>query len=523
MQDCPLCGMRRDEFTLLQITTEPEIARKLQHNSSSGLVLGKNPIGKALRTEHTHVCRFGHFWPTGVDQVTIVRLLGTTAAGKTMLLRNLAGQDVGALEEARSGGKPVMFVAPPKICRRPFDHTVHPAATSAAGQNESFRQVLEDDWLKVKPGALDEFLSRTDLQPEEVALFGKGDNWPIHLLIKTGRVTRDNLFVDSSGEATAGNEERWETLKLHQSDGILWVIDAGLLPAVEDSLTVHDPRLLIESMRPETTLGVDWRHRSDAEFVEATRSLKRLSEERRQLTRRLVDRFAVKSMDLPDVSLRSVVLSKADLIYRMLARSPRWAEFRRPNQSDGAFKDAFAAGGTAFMQSYVSWRHRLMPNGPSSEVLNYLAAADSSQPDAESRRRCARVVRSVLDFYGNADNFYALVCHEGSTTQVIDVPGDGARPGVRLLVPPMRAAWVGYRDPTTSGIQHRDLVVGVLVRSLLDYCLDLRKLKSAENIAPVRYFLTAPMDGQRQVEAPYGDSTMNETPGVLHLLAWVLA
>lgn len=522
MQNCPLCGMRRDEFTLVETKTDPMTARKLVRTSSPRECLGSQPVGRPQRTETTHVCRFGHFWPTGVDQVTIVRLLGTTAAGKTMLLRNLAGQDIGALEASWARGKSAMFVEPPRICRRPFDLAIHPGPTLAAGQDESFRQVLEEDWLHVQPTDLNEFLRQAGLASEEVAHFGKGDNWPIHLLIKTGSVTSDNLFVDSSGEATAGDEERWETLRLYQSDGILWVVDAGLLPEIETSMTAKDARLLVESMRPQLLMGPDWQHRAESEFEEAARKLRTASAERRGLTRRLVEKFAVKSIDLPEVSLRAVVLSKADLIHRMLVQQPGWGEFRRPDQTDEAFTDAFAAGGIAFAQSYVGWRRRLDP-GAVSDILNYLAADDTAQPARESQARCQRLVRAVLDFYGDPTNFHALVCHERQTTQAIDVPGEGAVHRVRLLVPPMREAWASYREPATRGVQHRDLVVGILVRTLLEYSLGIQRLKAAEAVAPVRYFLTAPMDGRRQVDSPFGDATMNETPGVLHLLAWVLA
>ena len=112
---CPLCGSPRDTFLLAEVWTWGGDAKQLWATDTPGLVIGQEPITRSQGSIQTHMCRFGHVWPHA-DQVAVVRLLGTTAAGKTMLLRNMISQNVARLEAASED--PVTILEASRICQR---------------------------------------------------------------------------------------------------------------------------------------------------------------------------------------------------------------------------------------------------------------------------------------------------------------------------------------------------------------------------------------------------------------------
>lgn len=452
------------------------------------------------RVEQIEICENGHYWPWKIKRVNVIRLLGTTAGGKTMLLRNLNHQVAPGLT----------YHEPPRLCMTAFKTTTHPDPTRrvAAGLSHYtiLNDLLEQDY-KSTPGLLAQFLKSLGLDPET---WGGDQRPPYHLLTSDARGRLDTVFVDHSGEAMkpiADNDPGPDT-DLLMSDGLAWVVDSALFPAVQRAMEVSGEtgrRILLESLAPNRHPGRDLRD------VLADQS------ERLMLTGQLAKLFAMDTPRISSALFRATILTKADLVLYLLkgakqSGTPGWEKLS-PEQNSQKFLKRFVQGGVQFLRSYIEHRHIMAADAPTVELLKHLSASEDQLLKV--------VVESVLDFYAEPDRFEELVLDEeledsGSRAYLHEISCGST---VRLRIASMATSWGSYQDD--HAIQHRDLAIGIIARSILGADSELGKwIEKAELVNVIHYFLTAPFVAANQVTFPTHSGALAETPGVQHLLAW---
>lgn len=513
---CPLCGARRDHFTLqashgwwrMSLTADPSVW--VGHEFGEG----------AYQTDRYHICRLGHIWPAAVSAVTIYRMLGTTAAGKTMLLRNMARQTV----------PHIRFASAPELCNRRFDNDPHTAPT---GTDTLTHRLHLTDFLGRYGASSDELtdlLTRSGFTKNENDEFGADAHLPFHLLVDAGGQRRDTIFIDLSGEVMENIVEQRLTdpavARLSHSDGVVWVIDAAVLPPVQQALeSTGRERILLESLRPGLFVDEWRRNLTPAEVRNALNLAIEKSSRRYPLTEELAGVFARSTTLLDGNALRAVVLTKADLFPHLLSDGRGW-EFLTPFEYDpDEFAVEFPAGGVDYLETLCSNPHQPF-DAAAEEVVAWLR----DSPTAQDRRgRCLAIARGVLDFYADPTRFKQLLLkREGSLLAAESVlhripctTDDDVE--LVLRVGTMTADWGAYRTHRPRPLLMRDLVTAILVRCALGSTTMSDEIVAAEQASPVRYFMTGPMDAERQAANPHITIATGRSPGVLHLLAWIMA
>jgi len=371
--------------------------------------------------------------------------------------------------------------------------------------------LLEQDY-EAKPGILADFLRGLGIDP---ASWGGDQRSPYHLLTGDMRGVLDTVFIDHPGEAMPdvyGNTSRQDSSDLQMSDGLAWVVDTALFPAVQREIQLSGERgrdILRESLAPNRHAG--------KELGEVLAGQGERYAETGQLSRL----FAMHTQRISQTVFRATILTKADLILHLLqnardAGDPGWHGFS-PDANTQRFHRRFLRGGTKFLQSYVQHRSRMKLDTPTDQLLSYL---DSLRPEIAGQV-IERVVERVLDFYAEPDRFAELVLDEDAWDPVEQtfLHEIDCGPKVRLHIAPMAANWNAYHRQ--QAVQHRDLAVGIVARAILGADSTLgRWIEQAESSHVVHYFLTAPLMAANQLNFPTYNDALAETPGVQHLLAW---
>ncbi len=522
MKQCQLCADRRDHLILRQCRDlGGHFWWELALTDQPGHVARGGVPGKQAVYEHRYqLCVNGHFWPSAVDNVVVIRLLGATAAGKTILLRNLHHQMMGG----------VVYRQTPPLCARAFDRQVHARATLMVAMSH---RLAMTDMLAEYGSSADEltgFLEGIGIHGADLGKWGDDERLPYHLLTTENGKFVDTIFVDPPGEAMASivkdEVNSRDAIQLLNADGLLWVVDAAVLPAVRSSVVEGDGgRLLVESLRPELFINED-KGKFDATGWPA--ALERALESangRYNQTDELAQFFAKTTELLDPMVFKATALTKADLIWHMLAAGERGG---RPGWASafGVSEVKFMAGGRTFLKSYVNNLTRITADAPTANLLRHLQEAVS---DSQLfRRRCDQVVRGVLAYYADPDRFSELVLEEPDYADeleilhLVDCPGAPGDPTVWLEIAPMAMAWEQYRARGQRALQPRDLAVGIIVRCILGTTQFTKPVSHAEAQSVVHYFLTAPFNAEEHLANPYSSISLLSSPGVQHLLAWVM-
>lgn len=522
MLACPLCAQRRDYFTFTRATSHTHDWWSIHVTDSPDIFIGTDPSQFAFDRRILHICRSGHFWPSDVAYVRIYRTLGTTAAGKSVLLRNMVEQDPSGVRLVQADG----------LCRPKIPGGAHAEPTSVLS-GHTHRLQLTDLLNRYEVSGsevIKDLLGRSSLSDEEVKFFGNDSNLPFHLLAVDQGGIHDTLFVDLAGEAMNAlvddDLELRAISQLKQSEGLIWVVDTALFPSIRAALTgTGNGRVLLESLRPQRYLDT-WVRNPDSDVVSAAlEEALDASGDRLPITQGLSRWFSQSTEHINAGTFRAVVLTKADLLTTLLQSAGGWELLADEDLSTEEFFDQFVRGGVEFLVAYAT-KKDLAVDQATREVLDALAAGGD---ELEAQRRAAYVVRGVLDYYADPRRLKALVLREpgvalrGPLHEIECVGATDEDPRVILHVFPMAKCWEEYRAGQPRLIQHRDLVVGVLVRCLLGHALQTPAVGNAEKHSIVRYFLTCPMNAARQAQHPEINTTLSETPGVLHLLAWIMA
>lgn len=501
--ECPLCGGTRDFLRLRLSSTERWWELHLADQPSTRIGSAGAPPRWQTQIE---ICENGHFWPRGVARVNVVRLLGTTAGGKTMLLRNLNHQVVPGLD----------YHEAPRLCARAFDRTRHPAATlrNTVRHYTILNDLLEQDY-QANPGVLAEFLRRLNIDPEQ---WGTDQRSPYHLLTSDGtRKVLDTVFIDLPGEAMPAvysNTADQDAFDLAMSDGLAWVVDMALFPGVQRELQKlgGGGEILLESLAPDRNKG-----RSLNDLL--ADQVKRYAE-----TAQLAKLFSLHTERLAPEVFRATVLTKADLVLDVLKNAkadvsgaPSWDGLWGGGRNLETFRSRFLAGGVQFLQSCVKHQDAMPTDQATAAVLRHLGSARTDH----AKQLLGAVTKSVLDFYAEPDRFAELVLDEevGSSSGGPFLHEIKCAPTVRLQIAPMGASWTDDSGP--QSVRHRDLAVGIIVRAILGADDSLRSwVAKAEERNVIHYFLTAPLVAGEQVTFANPNAALAETPGVQHLLAW---
>ncbi len=417
-----------------------------------------------------------------------------------MLLRNLNHQVAPGLR----------YHETPALCRTAFDGTRHPAFTPRAAVNHyTILNDLLEQKFNAEPGLLASFLAALGINREE---WGGDQRSPYHLLTSDERGVLDTAFIDQSGEAmkTVIGQEEGPEWDLSMSDGLAWVVDAAVFRAVQREVARFGDSgtdILRESFRGGATKDLQQVLEDQGERYPLTQGLSRV--------------FALHTDRIAPAAFRATILTKADLILHVLQNAkddgaPGWHGFNLVANPD-VFRRRLVRGGVELLRAYVQHREVMATDPASADVLAFLAAV---RPD-HAAAVFEQVVESVLGFYSEPDRFAELVLDE----ELSDSYGHPVLheiecgPRVRLRIAPMRGSWDNYRS--RHAVQHRDLVVGIIVRSILgaDPSLD-DCIVQAEATHVIHYFLTAPFVAANHVGLPGYNDTLRTTPGVQHLMAW---
>jgi len=488
--------------------------------SDPAIWVGHETGDETYQIDRYHICASGHFWPAEVSAVTIYRMLGTTAAGKTMLLRNMGLQTVPGIK----------FVTAPQLCNRPFGNESHTPATVSSARTHRLHLT---DFLGLYGATADELtelLTRSGFTSKQELTFGAEPYLPFHILVDVANQRRDTVFVDLPGEVmkplVAHDLTDHSVARLSHSDGVVWVIDAAVMPPVQQALEASGrERILLESLRPGLFLPEWTRNLTTQEIRSALDEALAKSADRYPLTKDLGGVFARSTALLDANALRAVVLTKADIFPHLLADGRGW-DFLRPSDSDvdqEEFASEFPAGGAEYLESLCA--NKLQPfDRAAEEVISWLRKSPTGR---DKRNRCFDIARGVVTFYSDPARFKELVL-KPERARVDDilhlipcVTEDEME--LELRVGSITADWEKYRSPGLRPLLMRDLVTAVLVRSILGTTSMADEIVAAEDYSPVRYFITGPMDAARQAKNPRINTATGKSPGVLHLLAWIMS
>lgn len=430
---CPLCD---GAMAWLLFETDGPHGRPGQGWKISLLEDPRQHVGPGVYgtdIDRTALCRNGHPWPLRHDQLGVVRIIGTVAAGKSYQTRRMVNQ----IFPPWDGPVSIEFGTPGKADMMAMEYYTSTRLLTE-GYNllqptlrwaKSCAQVLNDVLTQIDgeaPGKWQEFLT-TLLLPgaaeshtgEERGAAVAGWGRPVHP-VRLPTVTRVGeqyhhfgltAVADLAGEELAAMVGAAETESYQEfferTDAILWLIDPATMDRTRDALakylsTRKAGKIIKASMRPDDQVTPEAARANMAEHEENTR--------------RFLD-LLIKHDNPADRGGKAeliIGITKCDLVLRLLelqqedpdADGGRSGEQRRWSiLADRRDNEKLYLRATQALQAaakyWLDFHTRVLTlEPPVRQLLEQVAAS----PD-----RAAEIAGEFLDHFADPDEFWSLV------------------------------------------------------------------------------------------------------------------